>query len=31
MRELGVKDEAGMQGYLIKRLEKYLVAQGTGA
>ncbi|RYE74761.1 MAG: beta-hexosaminidase, partial [Oxalobacteraceae bacterium] len=26
MRELGVKDEAGMQSYLIKRLEKYLVA-----
>ncbi|MET0815896.1 MAG: family 20 glycosylhydrolase [Pseudoxanthomonas sp.] len=26
MRELGVKDEAGMQSYLVKRLEKYLVA-----
>ena len=28
IRELGVKNEAGMQGYLIKRLEKYLVAHG---
>jgi hexosaminidase len=27
IRELGVKDEAGMQSYLIKRLEKYLVAK----
>jgi hexosaminidase len=27
IRELGVKDEAGMQSYLIKRLEKYLVAR----
>ena len=26
MKELGVKDEAGMQSYLIKRLEKFLVA-----
>ena len=26
MRELGVKDEAGMQSHLIKRLEKFLVA-----
>ena len=26
MRELGVKDEAQMQSYLIKRLEKFLVA-----
>ena len=26
MRELGVEDEAGMQSYLIKRLEKFLVA-----
>ena len=26
IRELGVKDEAGMQSYLIKRLEKFLVA-----
>jgi len=27
IRELDVKDEAGMQSYLIKRLEKYLVAK----
>ncbi|MGH8027593.1 MAG: beta-N-acetylhexosaminidase, partial [Pseudoxanthomonas sp.] len=27
IRELGVKDEAGMQSYMIKRLEKYLVAK----
>ncbi len=27
IRELGAKDEAGMQSYLIKRLEKYLVAK----
>lgn len=27
IRELGVRDEAGMQSYLIKRLEKYLVAK----
>ena len=26
MKELGVKDEAGMQSYLVKRLEKFLVA-----
>jgi hexosaminidase len=26
MRELGVKDEAAMQSYLVKRLEKFLVA-----
>lgn len=26
MRALGVKDEAGMQSYLIKRLERFLVA-----
>ena len=26
MRELGVKDETGMQSYLIKRLERFLVA-----
>lgn len=26
IKELGVKDEAGMQSYLIKRLEKFLVA-----
>ncbi|HEY5971576.1 MAG TPA: family 20 glycosylhydrolase, partial [Pseudoxanthomonas sp.] len=27
IRELGVKNEAGMQSYLIKRLEKFLVAR----
>ena len=26
MKELGVKDEAGMQSYMVKRLEKFLVA-----
>ena len=26
MKELGIKDEAGMQSHLIKRLEKFLVA-----
>jgi hexosaminidase len=26
MRELGIKDEAAMQSYLVKRLEKYLAA-----
>ncbi|WP_425501442.1 family 20 glycosylhydrolase [Pseudoxanthomonas yeongjuensis] len=26
IKELGVKDEAGMQSYLVKRLEKFLVA-----